>query len=299
MNLISSHAQGCLAGLFIGDALGAQFEFTHPQLIQRLDNIEIAMMVGGGPFFTKSGQITDDGEMALCLIHSILEDKEYITPHTKNKYTKWARSNPVDMGITIRNALLNNKKDPKSESNGALMRVAPLGIYGYNHWDRLPTLALEDASITHCNRRVYECNYMFTCAIALMMDCTRDNIDIISQTRHWARIYHLDNDLLNDIKTKPEDYYSCMGHVDIAFRNAFYHLNRGSSFEHSIVDTIRQGGDTDTNAAIVGALMGAYHGIENIPLCWLNTVLSCHTDRPLEYQPKNILVLADKLLTLE
>lgn len=178
------------------------------------------------------------------------------------------------------------------------MRVAPLGIYGYNHWDRLPTLAIEDASITHSNKRVFECNYMFTCAITLMMDGTRDNIDVIDQTKHWARIYHLQNDLLDNLWERPEDYYSCMGHVDIAFRNAFYHLNRGSSFEHAIVDTIRKGGDTDTNAAIVGALMGAYRGIENIPVCWLDTVINCVPDRPAEYHTKNILELADKLLTM-
>lgn len=44
--------------------------------------------------------------------------------------------------------------------------------------------------------------------------------------------------------------------------------------------------------------MGAYREIENIPQCWIDKVINCKPHRPTEYHIKNILELADKLLTL-
>lgn len=38
---------------------------------------------------------------------------------------------------------------------------------------------------------------------------------------------------------------------------------------------ISKGGDTDTNAAIVGGLLGAAWGISNIKEHWIKTVIEC------------------------
>jgi ADP-ribosylglycohydrolase len=62
-----------------------------------------------------------------------------------------------------------------------------------------------------------------------------------------------------------------------------------SDFEDALVSVIRAGGDTDTNACIVGGLLGAYHGIDKIPQKWLTSVMSCKTTRPEWLQPNIIL----------
>jgi len=75
-------------------------------------------------------------------------------------------------------------------------------------------------------------------------------------------------------------------------------------FEEALVATVGQGGDTDTNAAIAGALLGAAHGREAIPLRWIFAVLSCRPlaesgalrPRPGEYWPDDILELSKALL---
>ena len=46
-----------------------------------------------------------------------------------------------------------------------------------------------------------------------------------------------------------------------------------ASAEAALVDVVNRGGDTDTNAAITGALLGAYHGAEAIPEHWAKAVL--------------------------
>jgi ADP-ribosylglycohydrolase len=66
------------------------------------------------------------------------------------------------------------------------------------------------------------------------------------------------------------------------------------------------GGDTDTNAAIAGALLGAAYGREAIPRRWIFPVLACRPlaecgalrPRPIEYWPDDILELAEALLAL-
>ncbi len=44
------------------------------------------------------------------------------------------------------------------------------------------------------------------------------------------------------------------------------------SFETSLVKSVSYGGDADTIGAIVGAMSGAYHGIEGIPERSINNV---------------------------
>jgi ADP-ribosylglycohydrolase len=65
------------------------------------------------------------------------------------------------------------------------------------------------------------------------------------------------------------------GWVVHAFQNAFYQLLHASSAEEAIVNSVMQGGDTDTTPAIAGALVGAVHGRDSIPVSWRQFVLSC------------------------
>jgi ADP-ribosylglycohydrolase len=49
----------------------------------------------------------------------------------------------------------------------------------------------------------------------------------------------------------PSDYVHQQGWVLVAFGNALWQLLNAPSFETGVVDTVMQGGDTDTNAAFV------------------------------------------------
>lgn len=62
-------------------------------------------------------------------------------------------------------------------------------------------------------------------------------------------------------------------------------------FTYAIEQTVRLGGDTDTNACIVGAVVGALVQIDNIPSYQLQKVLECNigagkqSKRPGSVQP--------------
>jgi hypothetical protein len=75
--------------------------------------------------------------------------------------------------------------------------------------------------------------------------------------------------------------------------------------EQGIAESVRAGGDTDTNAAIAGALLGAVYGRAAIPHQWLDRILTCRPvkglpgiikPRPPYYWPVDALVLAERLL---
>jgi ADP-ribosyl-[dinitrogen reductase] hydrolase len=97
----------------------------------------------------------------------------------------------------------------------------------------------------------------------------------------------------------PDDFMGEQGWVMIAFHNAFRHLASGTPIEDALVETVGEGGDTDTNAAICGALLGAA-----IPVRWSMAVLACRPlsetgarqPRPARYWPDDVPLLAEALL---
>ena len=71
-------------------------------------------MPGGGPHHVGPGQITDDGEMALCLMKGIIEANETKGDEEERvlnldsvafQYAKWINSSPFDLGKATRLAL--------------------------------------------------------------------------------------------------------------------------------------------------------------------------------------------------
>lgn len=77
----------------------------------------------------------------------------------------------------------------------------------------------------------------------------------------------------------PANYQHIQGWVLIALQNAFYQLLHASNLEEGVVDTVRRGGDTDTNAAIAGALLGAVWGLDTVPRQWIDCILSCRPEK--------------------
>jgi ADP-ribosylglycohydrolase len=102
---------------------------------------------------------------------------------------------------------------------------------------------------------------------------------------------------------RPKEFLHQQGWVLIALQNAFCHLARGTLIEDALIETVSKGGDTDTNAAICGALLGAAQGRRAIPLRWSMPVLACRPlakfakqPRPARYWPDDVPLLAEALL---
>ena len=67
-----------------------------------------------------------------------------------------------------------------------------------------------------------------------------------------------------------------IGWLKHAFVLSFcYLLVPGMTYEKAIRDTLLLAGDTDTNAAIVGGMIGAAVGIDGLPKSYVDKVLKC------------------------
>jgi ADP-ribosylglycohydrolase len=90
-----SIARGALLGAFVGDASGATLEFLGRKPSN--EDVETALsMVGGGCWRVAPGQITDDGELALCLTRSLAGAQAVDRDKVAEAYVDWFNSGPFD-----------------------------------------------------------------------------------------------------------------------------------------------------------------------------------------------------------
>ena len=80
---------GCILGAFVGDSLGSYFEFKHGEQNER--EVEKYMrMEGGGTYRLASGQITDDSELAICLMRGLIDGNGKLnTAIIAKYYSEW------------------------------------------------------------------------------------------------------------------------------------------------------------------------------------------------------------------
>ena len=94
-------AYGAVFGAFTGDAAGAVLEFFQFGTINDRDVFQALKFKGGGALHMGAGQITDDSEMAMCIMQGLTDPEcavdESKIPHTLNLdgithyYGNWSR----------------------------------------------------------------------------------------------------------------------------------------------------------------------------------------------------------------
>ena len=304
-----SRAQGCLLGQFAGDSLGGLVEFQRPESIRQRYPDGVTELADGGTWDNVAGQLTDDSEMALMLARCLITKGTYAPDAAYAAYVQWKDSRPFDMGTATR-AALSGRPDPNTQANGALMRISPLGIFGAQYSaETVAQWADADAALTHPHAVTRAASALFAMAIAhvIKTGCTAQELyDLIVL---WAQQRNAPETLLTVISAaatqRPATYTHQQGWVLIAFQNALWQLLHADSFRNGVQDTVMQGGDTDTNAAICGALLGAVYGREAVPQTWVDALLECRPSpdnprtihpRPEIFWPVDVLTLATNLL---
>lgn len=302
-----ARAQGTLLGQLAGDALGSLVEFQSAEQIARRNPEGVRELVDGGTWNTLAGQPTDDSEMALMLARSLVEQGRFHEPAVAAAYVRWYESKPFDIGNTTRNAVAalrrGERAESESQANGSLMRVSPIGIFAAGRPSDAAELARRDSALTHPHTVCQEACAAFTAAIAT-------GIGGADAEAMWrAALDHGAHPAVRETleaarQGTPRDFSTQMGWVLIALQNAFHELLHAPTLEEGVVRTVMRGGDTDTNAAIAGALLGALHGREGIPHRWIRALLSCRPipetgarhPRPQALWPVDALQLAERLL---
>ncbi|KAG6582786.1 ADP-ribosylglycohydrolase family protein [Phytophthora cinnamomi] len=259
-------AHGAFLGLLCGDAAGATLEFARGVITE--PHVSHAMtMPGGGVFGVGKGQITDDSELALSLAHGLLGHRPsdgFPLESVARRYAAWCDSKPFDIGRTCATAfgvepdaggnyaaVMTQTAAASccgSEANGSLMRIAPLAIWGVGESeDTIAALARTEATLSHPSQVCQDCNAVYCLMLEHLLRCPGDFRGALSCGEQFVT---------TDVNSVNETY------------------------ERAIHQTLMKGGDTDTNAAIVGGLIGALHGVEAIPVRMREAVLTFDASKP-------------------
>jgi len=300
-------ALGAVLGALVGDAAGAVLEFFG-RPIEAAD-VELALtMPGGGTWDVAPGQVTDDGELTMSLLHALCDTDTPPRRAAAVRYAAWVASDPFDIGATTAASLgclrvgafaerarvagvdiamteAARERCMPSKANGSLMRATPLAVWGARPGREEAALiaaAQDDARLSHPNEACVDACAAYVLAIASLIRAPGDAVRAFGAARTWADASAcaevrgwLDDAAAGTVV----DYSPQDGFVRIAFTHAFRHLRLGTSYVEALRETLAGGGDTDTNACIVGGLVGARWGSRAIPEAMRAAVLGCDTKR--------------------
>ncbi|GHA48334.1 ribosylglycohydrolase [Streptomyces spiroverticillatus] len=280
-------AIGTVVGSAVGDALGAPFEFQLGGAFRARFGDGTGEMCGGGGW--DPGEATDDTQMAVLVGESLLSHPgrplPEILPDIFARFQKWAASDPKDIGLQTEDVLTNGhpwdlaaaihfQVNIYAAGNGSLMRAATSAVH-FARTDRATTMdaARRIAALTHGDRAAWEGTAVFHDLIrtalttadptpgtllaavpAALAEVHPDHRD------RWATV--LAPDWHPGLATEFNGaVWPCLG-------SALWALRATSTFEDALAEAIDLGGDTDTVAAVTGALAGATYGASAIPPRW-------------------------------
>lgn len=239
--------KGALYAFAIGDSMGATTEFMTEEEIHKKYN-KITNIVGGGWLDLKAGECTDDTDMSICVMNSLMEnDNDNFEKNTMKLFVEWYNTHPRDIGNQCRRAIEHYiqyeifiEEDDTALGNGSLMRALPCALLDNENSEELN---IKQGKLTHNNDMCAEIIREYTQII-------RDNIN---GKNHELK----DTQLL-----KPS------GYIVNTFNNAIYWAKE-NSIEDCIINAVNHGGDSDTIAAIAGSISGSIHGYSTIPKRWI------------------------------
>lgn len=268
-----------LLGTAVGDALGVPFE-------TKLANYEPLVTWDGKTFLgsehhkLQPGQYSDDTQMSLMVAESLIENAGFNPEDLAKRYVDWmvskrARGWGKTTLMAVQN-LINGKSYkesgvPGSYGNGTAMRAAPFGIYFRDNLSALIENVKVDSAITHASEEAEAGALAISMAAAMAVNGDTEDLltriwRVLPESKLKGIIYSLDS-LVDSPYITPEQALRVVGtkgDVRQTVPAALYCFLKFDNYQDAVVASIKAGGDTDTTAAIVGALMGAKFGMRGI-----------------------------------
>jgi len=274
--------RGCLLGLAVGDAAGAPFEGLAAETIYR-DFPPTNELVANPPLDVLT--YTDDTQMTLgvaeCLVADGRIDPDRLMQHFASNYEAGR-----GYGSGLRRILdaMTAQQEWKylvetlfpggSFGNGAAMRVAPVGLLFHDDPDRLRQEARQSALATHLHPLGVDGAVVVATAVSIALresvlnsEAFYDELSKAAETEEfqWQ---------LRTARRMGRDNMMSFGSSLAAHRSVTTAITCFAmwpdSYENTISRAITMGDDTDTLAAIAGALSGARLGVQGIPQQLLN-----------------------------
>lgn len=278
--------RGMLWGSALGDALGAPHEFRTGTPLRHYTGVLEYPVIRQNQWQGRRtgvvGQITDDTEMQIALADALVAGRRFEAERVAKSYILWANSGCPFMGTTTRDLFHGVKtfrgyegrfqkkygqahQDAWSQSNGCLMRCAPLAALGME--DGVAAARL-DCALSNPHPVCLDACQVYVQAAAALGEGMEPEA-VRAEAPEWAatpevrdtleaaaeRQRAVDRDVTGTTKGWVLHATWC------AFRSLKILEDEGT-FEDAVDWVVRLGGDTDTNACIAGGLLGASLGYE-------------------------------------
>jgi len=297
---------GSVLGLALGDAAGAPFEFRRAHEIPDPPPLFELPWLGLPP-----GSTTDDTAMARNLVRSLGERDRLDPEDLVERHLAWFRSGPPDVGTLTRLVLARADHGERAEEaaravweergpevsagNGSVMYCPPLGAAYANRPVQLFDLAPLLSSLTHYDERCRTACLavtLMTAALVRGKEAERSLHEVLTSLIERGLEGAEELEFLVEAAgaSRPvdgPDQGFCLFTAGLALRMAL----EAPGVEDGIRHVVSLGGDTDTNAAVAGALLGARHGAGTLPGSWLERL----QDRPgLEREAAILVPMAER-----
>ncbi|HET9603340.1 MAG TPA: ADP-ribosylglycohydrolase family protein [Gemmatimonadales bacterium] len=292
-----SRARGALLAHACGNALGVPTEFlgTPDRIRQQFpDGIRgiIRQDTLGSPF-------DDDVAMAVLLGEWVAEGARDARDLLA-RWLRWARSDGRGIGTWTSRALdiFDERQQPPTRrdsrgqaGNGAVMRALPLALATLHSPRNLISATLHTAELTHPEPEASWPAVAVNVAAHCLLKGRRDFIpEVIAALEVQVDVPF---EVLDAVRRVPFGRREALpitgpasGHAVNTMEIALWTAHHEPNLERGLLWLASAGGDTDTNAAVAGGLMGARDGEEAIPPRWLDDIA----------QRERLVTLAERLI---
>ena len=301
---------GGLLGVHAGDALGATVEFSSWETIHAQYPVGVRDIVGGGPFRWPPGHATDDTDLTRAVLRAHLHPGDDVVRAAADQMVAWwtgdwpgrePGTRPRDIGAATADGLRRYRSggDPRASGagagragNGSLMRCLPTALAVADR-DRRIRDSMEISAITHDDPRcTVACAAYNEIAAARLDGATPDSAVAAGREVAAGLVTALAVEAGPDPATVVEaiDFGGKLrpavlaatgpgsladlggGYVIDSLTLAVAAVLDARPLPDVVIDIVRVGSDTDTNAAIAGGLLGVRDGVGAIPANWIATL---------------------------
>ncbi|WP_254179952.1 ADP-ribosylglycohydrolase family protein [Nocardioides pinisoli] len=288
--------EGVLLGAACGDALGVPYEFGSAPLAPD----EPPRMIGGGLGPYEPGEWSDDTQMAVVIAGvAAAQGLRHVTAldAVVRGWVDWLDGGATDVGNQTRQVLREvgvgrgsphaaerarlvsyslHAQTGHTAGNGSLMRTAPVALAFLDDPAALAERSRAISGLTHADPLTGDACVLWCHAIrrAVLDGEMPELAELVAELPmerrdQWAA-------WIADAERRTPSTFAPNGYVVTALQAAWsairHPVGEGSPVVTSLVAAVHAGDDTDTVAAIAGALLGAAHGASSLPEEWLEAV---------------------------
>lgn len=272
---------GSVLGFAIGDAMGAPVEFMKEGV--RVEDYQTSPRKGLG-----IGQFTDDTQHLMIGLESLAAfNGDVNLADQADRLARWYKSGEArSMGRTTRLAIENiisgipptksGINHPNSCGSLALARLVPASLMSaLNSYQKLERGDIRKLlAVTHAHKNVLNMGEMFNYFVQEVMHgkTPRETANMILfednflNRRLRGKLSNVLDLLDSDVDSgRAIDDIGNGGFVEDVVYSSLYGAMKGTDFRDAVLISANGGGDTDSRAALTGALFGLDVGERNIP----------------------------------